>query len=168
KPWMVPVAIVILLVIIGGIVGAILELTGGSSSTTAAGSLLDVVVPTEVANACTTQKTPEGKAVETDFCTPLANAAAAFPDNLTLNFYKSADPMLSAYDSEVHASPLPKSNTGRCDRNHWEGEGTWHHADGKFGGHRLCYVDGNGDSIIAWTHEKKGSENHADMFAIAK
>ena len=35
-------------------------------------------------------------------------------------------------------------------------------------GHRLCFVDGNGDAIVAWTHEKKGFANHADMFALAK
>ena len=168
KRWLVPVAILLLLIVVGGIVGAVLALTGGSSSSTkAAGSLLDVVVPTEVATACTTQKAPEGKAVETNICTPAANAAAAFPDNLTLSFFKTAGPMLTAYDSEVSKSGV-KTDTGRCDRNQWKGEGTWHHADGKFGGHRLCYVDGNGDSIVVWTHEKKGSDNHADMFAIAK
>jgi hypothetical protein len=168
KPWMVPVAIVILLIIVGGIIGGVLALTGGgSSSTSAAGSLLDVLVPTEVANACTTQKAPEGKAVETNICTPSANAAAAFPNNLTLSFYKPGSAALDAYNTEVSKSGV-KTDTGRCDRNQWKGEGTWSHADGKFGGHRLCYVDGNGDSIVVWTHEKKGSENHADMLAIAK
>jgi hypothetical protein len=61
-----------------------------------------------------------------------------------------------------------KRNTGNCSRSEWKGEGTWIHSDQKFGGHRVCYVDGNGDSVIAWTHEKKGSDNHADMLAVAK
>ena len=34
-------------------------------------------------------------------------------------------------------------------------------------------MDGNGDSIVAWTHEKKqpgkpASDNHVDTFAVAK
>ena len=166
KPWMVPVAIIILLIIIGGIVGAVLGLTGGSSSTKAEDSLLAAVVPTEVANACTTQKVPEGKAVETDICTPSANAAASFPDNLKLSFFKPGNALLDAYDSEVSKSGV-KKNSGNCSRSEWKGEGTWIHSDQKFGGHRVCYVDGNGDSVIAWTHEKKGSDNHADMLAVA-
>ena len=50
-----PVAIMLLLLIAGGIVGGILALTGGSSSSKTAGSLLDVLVPSEIANACTQQ-----------------------------------------------------------------------------------------------------------------
>lgn len=155
-----------LLAAIGGGVAAALLLTGGSSSSSAS-SLLEVVVPTEVAKACTKQNVPQGKAVETDLCTPPANAATAFPDDLTLDFYSSGTDVTSAYDAQVSASGVTR-NTGRCDRSTWKGEGTWHHADGKFGGHRLCYVDGNGDSVIAWTHEKKGSENHVDMLGVAK
>ncbi len=172
KKWLLPVAIVLLVLIAGGIVGGILALSGGSSSTTTASSLLAVVVPTEVASACTTQNQPEGKAVETNVCTPPANAAAAFPDNLTLSFFKNGEDALSLYDAEVSKSGVAK-NSGRCDRGQWKGAGTWSHPDGQFGGHRLCYVDGNGDSIVAWTHEKTQpgkapSANHVDMFAIAK
>jgi hypothetical protein len=156
-----------LLAAIGGGVAAALLLTGGGSSSSSASSLLEVVVPTEVANACTKQNVPQGKAVETDLCTPPANAATAFPDNLTLDFYSSGTDVAAAYDAQVSASGLTR-NTGRCDRSTWKGEGSWHHPDGKFGGHRLCYVDGNGDSVIAWTHEKKGSDNHVDMLGIAK
>ena len=172
KKWLVPVAIALLVLIIGGIVGAILALTGGGSSSTTANSLLAVVVPTEIANACTTQNTPEGDAVETNICTPSANATAAFPDSLTFSFYKNGTDVTAVYDAQVSASGVSK-NTGRCDRNVWKGEGEWHHPDGKFGGHRLCYVDGNGDSIVAWTHEKTQpgqtpSDNHVDTFAVAK
>jgi tRNA A-37 threonylcarbamoyl transferase component Bud32 len=166
KRWVVPVAIGLLVLIVGGIVGGVLALTGDSSSTTR-DSLLGVVVPSEVASACTTQNVPEGDTVETDICTPGANAAAGFPDNLTLSFYSSGRDVLKAYDAEVSKSGVDK-NSGNCSRSQWNGEGTWFHADGKFGGHRLCYVDGNGDSVVAWTHEKKGSDNHADMFAVAK
>jgi serine/threonine-protein kinase len=155
-----------LLAAIGGGAAAALLLTGGSSSTTAS-SLLQVVVPTEVAKACTSQNVPQGAAVETDICSPSANAAAAFPDNLTLDFYSSGEAVSSAYSAQVDKSGVAR-NTGRCDRNVWKGEGIWHHADGKFGGHRLCYVDGNGDSLIVWTHEKKDSPIHSDMLAIAK
>jgi tRNA A-37 threonylcarbamoyl transferase component Bud32 len=165
KKWLIPVAIVLLLLIAGGIVGGILALSGGSSSTTA-GSLLDVVVPTEVAKTCTKQRVPEGEAVETYICTPPAGAVAAIPDNLTLSFYKPGGAAVAEYNTEVSKSGV-SVNTGRCDRGQWKGEGTWRHPDGKFGGHRVCYVDGNGDSIVAWTHEKKGSDNHADMFAVA-
>ena len=70
KKWLLPVAIILLLLIAGGIVGGILALTGGSSSSKTAGSFLDVLVPSEVANACTQQRNPERTAVETDVCTP--------------------------------------------------------------------------------------------------
>jgi len=155
----------VLLAAIGGGIAAALLLTGGGSSSTA-DTLLAVVVPTEVANTCTTQKVPAGKAVETDICTAPKDAAAGVPDSLSLSFYSSGANVLSAYDTEVTKSGV-KKGSGKCDRNTWKGEGTWHHADGKFGGHRVCYVDGNGDSVIAWTHEKKGSTTHADMLAIA-
>jgi tRNA A-37 threonylcarbamoyl transferase component Bud32 len=172
KKWLLPVAIALLVLIVGGIVGAILALTGGGSSSTTANSLLDVVVPTEIANACTTQNSPSGTAVETNICTPSANATAAFPDNLTFSFYKNGTDVAAVYDAEISSSGVSK-NTGRCDRNVWKGEGEWRHPDGKFGGHRLCYVDGNGDSIVAWTHEKtqpgqSPSDNHVDTFAVAK
>lgn len=172
KKWLVPVAIVILLLIAGGIVGGILALTGGGSSSTTEDSLLAVVVPSEIAKACTTQRSPSGDAVETNICTPSANATSAFPDNLTISFYKNGTDVGSVYDAQVSASGVAK-NTGRCDRNQWKGEGEWRHSDGKLGGHRLCYVDGNGDSIVAWTHEKTQpgqtpSDNHVDTFAIAK
>ena len=167
KKWLLPVAIILLLLIAGGIVGGILALTGGSSSSKTADSLLDVLVPSEVANACTQQRNPEGTAVETAVCTPTANATAAFPDNLTLSFYSSGTDVLKVYDDEVSTSGVTV-DSGRCDRSQWKGEGTWRHPDGKFGGHRLCFVDGNGDAIVAWTHEKKGFPNHADMFALAK
>jgi serine/threonine-protein kinase len=156
-----------LLAAIGGGVAAALILTGGGKSSSTATSLLEVAVPTEIAKACTKQNVPEGKAVETDICTPPANAASAFPDNLTLSFYKSGADVTSVYNAEISTSGV-KVGSGRCDRSDWKGEGVWRHADGKFGGHRLCYIDGNDDSVIAWTHEKKGSDNHADMFAVAK
>jgi hypothetical protein len=168
KKWLLPVAIILLLLIAGGIVGGVLALTGGgSSSSKTADSLLDVLVPSEVANACAQQRNPERNAVETYVCTPTANATAAFPNNLTLSFYSSGKDVLSAYDDEVSSSGVAV-DSGRCDRSQWKGEGTWGHPDGKFGGHRLCFVDGNGDAIVAWTHEKKGFTNHADMFALAK
>ena len=101
KKWLLPVAIILLLLIAGGIVGGILALTGGSSSSKTAGSLLDVLVPSEIANACTQQRNPERTAVETFVCTPTANATAAFPDNLTLSFYSSGSDVLKVYDDEV-------------------------------------------------------------------
>jgi tRNA A-37 threonylcarbamoyl transferase component Bud32 len=156
-----------LLAAIGGGVAAALILTGGGKSSTTASSLLDVLVPTEIAKACTKQNVAEGKAVETYICTPTASAAAAFPDNLTLNFYSSGKDVLAVYNDEVSNSGVAV-NSGRCDRSQWKGEGSWHHPDGKFGGHRLCFVDGNGDAVVAWTHEKKNFTNHADMFAVAK
>jgi tRNA A-37 threonylcarbamoyl transferase component Bud32 len=172
KKWLVPVAIGLLVLIAGGIVGGILALTGGGSKSSTEDSLLAVVVPSEIANACTTQRAPAGDAVETNLCSPSANATAAFPDNLTISFYKNGTDVGAAYDAEVSASGVAE-NTGRCDRSQWKGEGEWRHPDGKFGGHRLCYVDGNGDSIVAWTHEKTQpgetpSDNHVDTFAVAK
>ncbi|HEX9417193.1 MAG TPA: serine/threonine-protein kinase [Gaiellaceae bacterium] len=152
-------------VIAGGVVAALL-LTGGGGKNAATGTLLDVLVPSEVANACTTQKVPAEAAVETDICTPPSNALASFPDNLQLNFYSNGSDVTGAYDFEKSKSKVA-SNSGRCDRNTWKGEGAWHHPDGKLGGRRVCYVDGNGNAVIAWTHEKRGSDNHADMFAIA-
>jgi len=154
------------LALIGGGVAAALVLTGGSSKTKATGTLLDVVVPSEVASACTTQKVPKPNAVETDVCEPPSGALSSFPDNLEFSFYPSGSTVLSAYAAEKAKSGV-KDNTGRCDRSTWKGEGIWHHPDGKLGGHRVCWIDGNGAAVIAWTHEKRGSDNHADMLGIS-
>ena len=101
------------------------------------------------------RRDPEGKAIETDVCTPSANATAAFPDNLTLSFYSSGEDVLKVYDDEVSTSGVTV-DSGRCDRSQWKGEGTKRDHYGKLGGRRPCFVDGNGDAIVAWTHEKKG------------
>jgi tRNA A-37 threonylcarbamoyl transferase component Bud32 len=167
RPLYIGLSLALLAAIGGGIAAALLLTGGGGGSSSTASSILEVAVPTEIAKACTTQNVPEGKAVETDICTPSENAAAAFPDNLTLSFFSSGADVTSAYDAQVTKSGVPR-NSGRCDRSQWKGEGIWRHADGKFGGHRLCYIDGNDDSVVAWTHEKKGSETHADMLGVAR
>ncbi|MBA3717612.1 MAG: serine/threonine protein kinase [Actinobacteria bacterium] len=154
-----------LLAAIGGGVAAALLLTGGGGSTKT-GTLLDVLVPTEIAKSCTTQKVPASGAVETDICTPPSGAASSFPDTLQLSFYPDADAVLAAYAAEKEKSGVA-DNMGRCDRTQWKGEGVWRHTDGKTGGHRVCYTDGNGNAVVGWTHEKLGSANHANMFAVA-
>jgi tRNA A-37 threonylcarbamoyl transferase component Bud32 len=165
KRWLVPVAIGLLVLIAGGIVGGVLALTGGSSSKTQ-DSLLAVVVPTELANACTTQKNPNQGAIETNVCTPPADAPDSFPNDLLLSFYANGTDVAAAYKLERDKSKVP-ANSGRCDRTRWKGEAIWKHPDDRVGGRRVCYVDGNGNAVIAWTHEKRGSANHVDMLAIA-
>ena len=152
---------------IAGVVVAVILLTGGDDGgTKAAGSLIEVLAPSEIANACTTQKNPTEDAVESETCTPPANANDSFPNDLSFSFYGNADDVAGAYEFEQDKSGV-KSDTGRCDRNTWRGEGVWKHPDGKTGGRRLCYIDGNDNAVIAWTHDKRGSENHVDMLGIA-
>jgi serine/threonine protein kinase len=155
----------IALALIGGGVAAALVLTGGGKKQ-ATGTLLDVLVPSEVANSCTTQKVPKTGAVETDVCEPPAGALSSFPDNLELSFYPSGSAVLTAYKAEKAKSGVT-DDSGRCERSTWKGEGIWRHPDAKLGGHRVCWIDGNGAAVIAWTHEKRGSDNHADMLGIA-
>ena len=153
--------------LIGGVIAAVLLLAGGNDNGTSGDSLLDVLVPTEVASACTPLNTPHEGAVETDICEAPATALASFPDHLELSFYPSTSKMLSAYSAELNESGVT-TDSGRCDRTQWKGEGTWRHAStGVFGGHRVCYLNGNGDAVIAWTHDKRGSANHVDMLAVA-
>ena len=156
-------------VLTGGGGGGKTAAKGGSGQTTSktAETLMSVVVPTEVQRACTMQKVPSREAIESEVCAPRANARAQFPDKLTINFYASGSDVLAAYKQEREKSGV-KPGSGRCDRVHWSGEGTWHHAsNGKFGGHRVCYLLRNGTAVVAWTHEKRGSADHVDMLAVA-
>ena len=47
------------------------------------------------------------------------------------------------------------------------GERPWLHPTGKRGGRFFCYQNKNGNFVIAWTHEKLGSDDHVDMLGSA-
>ena len=158
--------------VIGGIVGAVIALTGGGSSSTGAGptttstggaesTLMSVLVPSQIAAACTTQNTPAKGAVETETCTPTAGAPTSFPDELTLSFFPNARTLETAYQNAKKGVTI-----GNC--GNIPGEKRWIHlSTGRTGGRRFCYTKGN-ESLVVWTHEKLGSDDHVDMLGIAK
>ena len=74
------------------------ETTGTETgSTDAAASLVNVVVPTEIASTCATRNVPATNAVETDVCTTPENAPTSRPDEFELSFYRSGDDLEAAY-----------------------------------------------------------------------
>jgi hypothetical protein len=170
RPKLLALAALALLVVGGAVAGIVVATSGGggkSSKKAASGSLLSVLVPTEVAKACTKSAAAKG-AIESYSCKPGPAAAGSFPDSLELSFYPKASAVTTAYNTEKAKSGV-QSNAGRCDRVNWSGEGSWHHAaTGKLGGRRLCYIDSAGNSWVVWTHVKLSSTDHFNTLGIAE
>ena len=136
--------------------------TGGGTTAAEPETLLEVLVPTEIAAACTTATTPVGRAAESNACLPPEGATPAYPENLQLDFFKNASALDAAYGAAKEGVEL-----ARCGLT--LGERVWiHESTGKRGGRRFCYVDDNGSFVVVWTHEKLGSDDHADMLGVAR
>ena len=136
--------------------------TGSTTTAAPAGSLLDVLAPTEIASTCAENRVPAKGAVETDQCTTPDDAPAARPDEFELSFFKDAKSLQAAYTAAK--SGLEPARCGNT-----EGEQVWiHTSTGKTGGHRACFIDLKGRFVILWTHEKLGSEDHVDTLGTAR
>ncbi len=138
--------------------------TTAESQASSAGpeTLLDVLVPSQIAEGCTTAPTPARPAVESEECVPPENASTAFPNELRIDFFENASQLELAYGNAKKDVTM-----GRCGVT--RGERVWIHEEtGKRGGRRFCYVDSSGKFVIVWTHEKLGSDDHVDMLAVAK
>ena len=49
------------------------------------------------------------------------------------------------------------------------GEQVWiHTSTGKTGGRRSCWIDTENRFVVAWTHEKLGSDDHVDTLGVAR
>lgn len=133
--------------------------TGGSTPTT----LLSALLPSDIAANCTISATPSEGALETENCTSPTDAPTSFPQSYTLSFYPTASALEGAYDDARGAVDI-----GDCGGTF--GEKQWiHAATGNVGGRRVCGLDQeNGDSVVAWTHEKRGSPDHVDMVGVAR
>jgi hypothetical protein len=131
-------------------------------------SLVEVLAPTQIAAACTSEA-PRAGAVETDACTPREGAPTAEPDEVELSFFPSGDflqpssrPLEKAYASEKGLGRETRCGTTA-------GERVWiHQATGKRGGRRVCLIDDRGNFVVVWTHEKLGAPDHVDMLGIAR
>ena len=138
---------------------------GGQTGTTpAVGSsdtLLDVLVPTQIAKTCTDVSSPIPGAVEEAECNAAEGAATSAANEFTLTFFGGADDLERAYrNAKAGVTAAPCGST--------TGERAWiHQATGKRGGRRFCYADGN-EFTIVWTHEKLGSDDHVDMLGVAR
>ena len=130
---------------------------GGASSDT----LLDVLVPTQIAKTCTDVSSPIPGAVEEAECNAAEGAATSAANEFTLTFFGGADDLERAYrNAKAGVTAAPCGST--------TGERAWiHQATGKRGGRRFCYADGN-EFTIVWTHEKLGSDDHVDMLGVAR
>lgn len=125
-------------------------------------SLLAVLAPTQIAATCTAANTRAAGAVETDSCTPAEGAPVQQPNEFEFSFYPSARELEQAYQAEKSGVAM-----GKCDTT--AGEKVWVHVTtGKRGGRRFCTVDDAGRSVVVWTHEKLGSDDHVDMLGIAR
>ena len=164
-----------LVVIVGGVALA-MSITGGDGDGKQAGettgtetgpadsatSLVNVVVPTEIASTCATRNVPATDAVETEICTTSADAPSSRPDEFELSFYRNARDLQAAY-SRAKAG-LKAAQCGDS-----QGDQVWiHTSTGKTGGHRSCFIDDSNRFVVAWTHEKLGSEDHVDTLGIAR
>jgi hypothetical protein len=125
-------------------------------------TLLEVLVPSEIAASCTTESAPTAPAVESEACLPPETATSAYPNDLELHFFANASRLDAAY-TKAKEGITP----ARCGLT--LGERTWiHQATGLRGGRRVCYVDGEDRFVVVWTHEKLGSDDHVDMLGIAR
>jgi hypothetical protein len=133
-----------------------------TGSTGSAASLVNVLVPTEIASTCATRNVPATNAIETDVCTTPENAPTSRPDEFELSFYRSGDDLEAAYQQAK--SGLKPARCGES-----EGDQVWiHTSTGKTGGHRSCFIDDQNRFVVVWTHEKLGSEDHVDTLGIAR
>ena len=133
-----------------------------TGSTDSAASLVNVLVPTEIASTCATRNVPATNAIETDVCTTPENAPTSRPDEFELSFFRSGDDLEAAYQQAK--SGLKPARCGES-----EGDQVWiHTSTGKTGGHRTCYIDDENRFVVLWTHEKLGSEDHVDTLGIAR
>ncbi len=142
------------------------EVTPTNTTTTkepsTASSLLAVVAPTQIAKDCTEATTPNKGTVETDTCTPAEGAPTTQPNEFEFTFYAGASELEKAYQAAKQGITI-----GKCGVT--SGEKVWiHAATGKRGGRRFCYTDDAGQTVVVWTHEKLGADDHADMLGIAR
>jgi hypothetical protein len=162
-----------------GIVGAVLAVVvlgrGGKSAATtqpatqqqqtgsvAPVSLLAALMPTGIAAQCKTQQTASYGAVQTELCHPPANAPTSFPQTFSFSFFHTHAALRRAYNEQ-------KSSLVIGDCGGTRGEKAWIHlSTGKTGGLRVCGNAANGDSMIVWTHEKLGNDDHVDMLGVAR
>ena len=136
---------------------------GGQTGTTPAESqdtLLDVLVPTQIARTCTKVSSPIPGAVEAAECNAEVGAPTSAANEFTLTFFGGGADLERAYRrAKTGATLAPCGST--------TGERAWiHQATGKRGGRRFCSVDGN-EFTVVWTHEKLGSPDHVDMLGVA-
>jgi hypothetical protein len=136
---------------------------GGQTVTTPAepeDTLLDVLVPTQIARTCTEVNSTVPGAVEEAECNAQVGAPTSAANQFTLTFFAGAEDLDRAYrNAKVGVTLAPCGST--------TGERAWiHQATGKRGGRRFCSVDGN-EFTVVWTHEKLGSPDHVDMLGVA-
>jgi serine/threonine protein kinase len=128
----------------------------------AAVGLLAALMPTGIAAQCKTEQRPSYGAVQTELCRPPANAPTSYPQTFSFSFFRTQAALRRAYNAQK--TSLVAGNCGGT-----RGQKQWIHlSTGKTGGLRVCGDDANGDSMIVWTHEKRGSTDHVDMLGVAR
>ncbi len=136
--------------------------TGTTTTAPAPTTLLEVLVPTQIAKGCTTAAQPAPGAVETNDCTPTEGAPTSAPNEFQLSFFSDAVALDAAYKAAKDS--LTESTCAGS-----AGERVWIHlATGKRGGRRDCGTDSDSNFVIVWTHEKIGAPDHVDMLGVAR
>jgi serine/threonine-protein kinase len=138
------------------------QTTTGEEPAATPASLIDVLVPTQIARTCTSSTTAREGALETYVCTAAEGASVSDPNEVELSFFADGQSLEQAY-AATKEGVEPVSCTAAT------GERLWTHpTTGGRGGRRLCFVDQSGSFVIVWTHEKLDAPDHVDMLGIAR
>jgi tRNA A-37 threonylcarbamoyl transferase component Bud32 len=139
---------------------------GGTGAGTTPATLLSVLAPSQVAKECTRQNNPAQNALETNLCVSAPTDPTSQPDQFQFSFYRSSQALLRAYGKELRQARATDAELVGCGSAP-PGERGWRHPTGKRGGRFFCFLDKKGNFVIAWTHEKLGSDDHVDMLGTA-
>ena len=129
---------------------------------------ISALVEPALFRGCTVDATPRLGASASASCERPADLPAGqfYPQRLDLLVFEDGDSLAAAYNGLRQDLGLGR-DFGRCSGTRWGGEGEWLHGPGRPGGRRFCAFEGN-VSVLAWTHEKLGQENHKDFLGIAR
>jgi serine/threonine-protein kinase len=140
--------------------------SGGTTGGATPATLLSVLAPSQVAKECTPQNTRAKDALETNLCVSAPTDPTSQPDQFQFSFYRSSQALLHAYGRVLKQARGTNAAVVGCGSAP-PGERPWLHPTGKRGGRFFCYQNKNGNFVIAWTHEKLGSDDHVDMLGSA-
>ena len=143
--------------------------TTAPPSTVADPSDVAAIIPPVLWKNCELQNVPDPSAIQTAVCVPPAQPDGLYhPTRWQVSTYPDSAALQAALTALANEDSTRPPNSGDCSATQWgAGAAQWKHGDGKAGGHRFCYADGD-DLVMVWTHEKLGQSNHVDVLSIGR